>query len=570
MKKAGLPYVALLLSLVGALVLAAAGGAAEAKPIKAAWIYVGPHNDGGWSRGTRRRPALRPEDAGQEGHHDLQGERPRGPADRPGDRRARARRQQDHLRHVVRVHGRDGGSGEEVPRRVLRARHRLQVRARTSRTTSAPSRTRSTSPAWRRAPRRRTATSGSSCRSRSPRSSGTRTASRSGVLAVRPDAKIRLVWTKSWFDPAKERKAAESLVAAGVDVIGQNVDSPSAGQYAQSKGIPWVGHGSNAKRFAPTSWLTSGLYDWGLYYLKRVKAAQNGTWKTGSYWGSMADGFAVLAPFGPKVSPKTRAADQREEEGDHLRQVLRVHRPAVRPGGQAPRAEGQADDAPRDPHGDLARQGRHREPEGLGEPPSGFRSMDARTPGTHGRPERGGRGDARDHEAVPGHRRERRRDVRGRAGRGPRAPRGERRREDDVDERPHRPLPAGRGRDRGRRPARRAALAARRDRRGDRDGAPALPARRDADGGGQPRPLHAQRALRAPSARGRPTGRADRGGAPHAGRPGCAHLAALDRRAAAGGDHEGRPERLAGPHPRRADGRPHAPGGRRGCSGPSG
>ena len=50
MKKAGLPYVAVLLSLVGTLVLAAAGGAAEAKPIKAAWIYVGPHNDSGWSR----------------------------------------------------------------------------------------------------------------------------------------------------------------------------------------------------------------------------------------------------------------------------------------------------------------------------------------------------------------------------------------------------------------------------------------------------------------------------------------------------------------------------------------
>ena len=51
----------------------------------------------------------------------------------------------------------------------------------------------------------------------------------------------------------------------------------------------------------------AGMYDWGLYYLKRVKQAQNGTWKTGSYWGTMADGFAVLAPLGPKVSAKTRA-----------------------------------------------------------------------------------------------------------------------------------------------------------------------------------------------------------------------------------------------------------------------
>ena len=69
-----------------------------------------------------------------------------------------------------------------------------------------------------------------------------------GVPGRPPDAKIRLVWTKSWFDPAKERKAAESLVAAGVDVIGQNVDSPSAGQYAQSKGIPWVGTTGRTRR----------------------------------------------------------------------------------------------------------------------------------------------------------------------------------------------------------------------------------------------------------------------------------------------------------------------------------
>ena len=65
-----------------------------------------------------------------------------------------------------------------------------------------------------------------------------------GVQAAHPDAKIKLVWTKSWFDPAKEKKAAESLVAAGADVVGQNVDSPAAGQYAQSKGIPWVGYNS--------------------------------------------------------------------------------------------------------------------------------------------------------------------------------------------------------------------------------------------------------------------------------------------------------------------------------------
>ena len=89
-----------------------------------------------------------------------------------------------------------------------------------------------------------------------------------GAQATHPGAKVKLVWTKSWFDPAKEKKAAESLVAAGADVIGQNVDSPAAGQYAQSKGLPWVGYDSDAKKFAPTSWLTAAVYDWGPYYLE--------------------------------------------------------------------------------------------------------------------------------------------------------------------------------------------------------------------------------------------------------------------------------------------------------------
>lgn len=128
-----------------------------------------------------------------------------------------------------------------------------------------------------------------------------------GVQAMNPKAKVKLVWTNSWFDPAKEKKAAESLVAAGADVLGQNVDSPATGQYAQSKGIPWVGYDSDAKKFAPTSWLTAAVYDWGPYYLRRVRAAANGTWKSGFYYGSIKDGFTGLAPYGPKVSKATKA-----------------------------------------------------------------------------------------------------------------------------------------------------------------------------------------------------------------------------------------------------------------------
>jgi basic membrane protein A len=128
-----------------------------------------------------------------------------------------------------------------------------------------------------------------------------------GAQLTHPGVKIRLVWTNSWFDPAKEKKAAQSLHAAGACVLGQNVDSPATGQYAQSVGIPWVGYDSDSSKFAPKSWLTASVYNWGIYYLKRVKAAMNGKWKPGFYYGTMNDGLTKLAPYGPGVSKKTKA-----------------------------------------------------------------------------------------------------------------------------------------------------------------------------------------------------------------------------------------------------------------------
>jgi basic membrane protein A and related proteins len=129
-----------------------------------------------------------------------------------------------------------------------------------------------------------------------------------GAQATHPGAKVKIIWTNEWYSPPKETAAAKALVAAGVDVIGQNVDSPASGVYAEKAGIPWVGYDSDAKKFAPKQWLTASVYNWGLYYVKRIKEAIAGTWKPGFYYGSINDGFTKLAPYGPSVTPKTKAA----------------------------------------------------------------------------------------------------------------------------------------------------------------------------------------------------------------------------------------------------------------------
>lgn len=128
-----------------------------------------------------------------------------------------------------------------------------------------------------------------------------------GAREVNPDATVQVVWTNTWFDPTTERQAAESLVQAGVDVIASGQDSPATGEAAQAAGLPFVGYDSDQSENFPEIWLTASLYNWGPYYLERVQAAADGSWETGEYYGGIADGFVSLAPFGDLVDDETRA-----------------------------------------------------------------------------------------------------------------------------------------------------------------------------------------------------------------------------------------------------------------------
>jgi len=135
-----------------------------------------------------------------------------------------------------------------------------------------------------------------------------------GARAVNPNATVKVVWTNTWFAPATERQAAESLVAAGVDVLGDGQDSPTTGQVAEAAGLKWTGYDSDQTSFAPKAWLTATTYNWGPYYTQEVTAAMDGTWKSHFYYGGIADGFVVMAPFGSSVSAATQAAITAKED----------------------------------------------------------------------------------------------------------------------------------------------------------------------------------------------------------------------------------------------------------------
>lgn len=135
-----------------------------------------------------------------------------------------------------------------------------------------------------------------------------------GVQSVNPDAQVRVVWTKTWYDPATEKEAAKSLLDVGADVITQHQDSPGPQEAAEEAGAYSVGYNSDMSKFAPKAHLTAPIWNWGPFYTKIVKEVQDGTWKSESLWPGMKEGVVGLAPYGPMVPADVKATVEEAKE----------------------------------------------------------------------------------------------------------------------------------------------------------------------------------------------------------------------------------------------------------------
>lgn len=123
-----------------------------------------------------------------------------------------------------------------------------------------------------------------------------------GARAVNPKIAAKVVWINSWYDPPKERDAAQALMNQGADVMYQNTDSPAIVQLAQSKGVWAIGQDSDMTRFGPNAHLSANVLNWGVYYVHKVRQKLAGQWKPeDTKWG-MKEGIVQLATLGPSVT----------------------------------------------------------------------------------------------------------------------------------------------------------------------------------------------------------------------------------------------------------------------------
>jgi basic membrane protein A and related proteins len=118
-----------------------------------------------------------------------------------------------------------------------------------------------------------------------------------GARSINPDFKLKVIWVNTWFDAGKEADAAKAAIDQGVDVITQHTDSTGPMQVAEERKIHAFGQASDMIKAGPNAQLTATVDQWGTYYVKRVNAVLDGTWKSQMSWDGMADGILTMAPF---------------------------------------------------------------------------------------------------------------------------------------------------------------------------------------------------------------------------------------------------------------------------------
>ena len=135
-----------------------------------------------------------------------------------------------------------------------------------------------------------------------------------GMRSVNPQAETKVIWVNSWFDPGREREAADVLITQGADVVTHHTDSTAVVQAAEEKGVWAVGYHSDMSKYGPKAHLTAVIHHWGDYYTKTTQAVLDGSWQSQNTWGGIAQGMVSLGVMNEAVPADVAALVNEKQE----------------------------------------------------------------------------------------------------------------------------------------------------------------------------------------------------------------------------------------------------------------
>ncbi|PID49325.1 MAG: BMP family ABC transporter substrate-binding protein [Proteobacteria bacterium] len=122
-----------------------------------------------------------------------------------------------------------------------------------------------------------------------------------GAQSVNPDVQLKVIWVNAWFDPGREREAADVLMDQGADIVTHHTDSTAVIVAAEEKGKYAIAYHSDMSNYGSNAHLTAVTHRWDDFYENQVQQVMDDDWKPGQLWGGIKDNMIDLAPFNAVV-----------------------------------------------------------------------------------------------------------------------------------------------------------------------------------------------------------------------------------------------------------------------------
>ena len=126
-----------------------------------------------------------------------------------------------------------------------------------------------------------------------------------GAKSIVPEVTMDVKFTGSWYDEAKEKQAAQSLIAGGCVLISQHADSMGAPTACEAAGVPNVSYNGSTAAACPNTFLISSRINWVPYFEYMITQVKNGKAIDTDWAGDLENGAVALTDLGTAVAAGT-------------------------------------------------------------------------------------------------------------------------------------------------------------------------------------------------------------------------------------------------------------------------
>ena len=150
-----------------------------------------------------------------------------------------------------------------------------------------------------------------------------------GAKSVCPDVEMKVTFTGSWYDEKGEKEAAETLIAAGADLISQHADSMGAPTACENAGVPDVSYNGSTLESCPKTFIVASRIDWAPYFEYIVNQKIAGEPIATDWTGTIATGSVRLTDVNTNAAAEGTAEKLAEIEDQFKAGTLHVFNTAL-------------------------------------------------------------------------------------------------------------------------------------------------------------------------------------------------------------------------------------------------